>query len=98
MYKILIICSVFFLASCGSMPKHHEIRADDQPTVYIDDSGIGSQLYIDGTYKGVVEEDKQTFNVSTGNHDIRIVKASGEVIERAIFVQGNTRREISVAN
>ena len=97
-FKVLIACSVLFIASCGSMPKHNEIRSDDQPTLFINDNGIGSQLYVDGNYLGIVEEDNQVYNISTGNHDIRIVTSNGQIIERSIFVQGNTRREIDVAN
>lgn len=96
--RILIGCSVLLIAACGSMPKHNEIREDDQPTLFVQDNGIGSQLYVDGNYLGVVEEDSQLFNIAKGEHNVRIVKPSGEVIERIIFVQGNTRREISATN
>ncbi|HPF45488.1 MAG: hypothetical protein KDF58_13445 [Alphaproteobacteria bacterium] len=97
-FKLLFACSVLFLTACGSLPKHNEIRADDQPTLAIADDGIGSQLYVDDTYLGVVEDGQQIFNISTGNHDIRLVKPNGQQINRKIFVQGNTRREISVGN
>lgn len=96
--NLSLACSVLFITSCGSMPKHNEIRSDDQPTLAIADDGIGSQLYVDGNYLGVVENDKQIFAISTGNHDVRIVMPSGQVVNRTIFVQGNTRREISVTN
>lgn len=94
--KTLVVCSALLVASCGSMPKHNEIRSDDQPTLFIEDNGIGSQLFIDGNNMGVVGGDNQLFNISTGNHEIKIVKRNGQVIEQIIFVQGNTRREISV--
>ncbi|MCP5380787.1 MAG: hypothetical protein H6912_00325 [Kordiimonadaceae bacterium] len=98
LFKILLTCSVLFVSACGSLPKHNEIRADDKPTLAIADDGIGSQLYVDGTYMGVVEDGHQIFNISTGNHAIRLVKPNGEQINREIFVQGNTRREISISN
>lgn len=96
--KALTACSILLLASCGSLPKHNEIRSDDQPTLFIEDNGIGSNLYIDDNNMGVVGKDNQLFAISTGNHEIRIVKINGQVIEKTIFVQGNTRREISVPN
>lgn len=53
LFKILLTCSVLFVSACGSLPKHNEIRADDKPTLAIADDGIGSQLYVDGTYMGL---------------------------------------------
>ncbi|MBT5767635.1 MAG: hypothetical protein HOI58_12380 [Kordiimonadaceae bacterium] len=96
-YKIVLACALLFVASCGSLPKKNEIRVDDQPTLFIID-GQDAQVYVDGILLGVVEDNDQVFPVSTGSHNVRIVKANGQVVERSIFVQGNTRREINVAN
>lgn len=95
MRKIFTITLLTLLASCGSMPKHADIRSDDKPTVYIHKSGIGSEVYMDGKFQGIVSEDRQTFVVTPGNHDIKIISPAGTITQKKIFIQGNTRREIT---
>jgi len=96
-YKIGIACALLSVAACGSLPKKNEIRTDDQPTLMIV-NGENAQVYVDGLSLGVVEDNDQAFPISTGSHNVRIVKANGQIVEQSIFVQGNTRREINVAN
>ena len=96
-YNIVVACALLSVASCGNLPKKNEIRADNQPILLIVD-GEDAQVYVDGILLGVAEDDEHIFPVSTGSHNVRIVKVNGQIVERSIFVQGNTRREINVAN
>ncbi|PHZ83303.1 hypothetical protein [Paremcibacter congregatus] len=95
MRQLFIITLLTLLSACGSMPKHADIRSDDRPTIYIDKSGIGSEIHIDGQYLGLVNKDRQTFATTPGKHDIKIISPSGTITKKTIFVQGNTRREIT---
>lgn len=96
MSKYLITFLVFFLVSCGSMPKHVDIRSDEQPTISFNTSAIGSEVFVNDQFLGVISKKKTIFPVTTGTHEIKIKTPSGRVIQRTIFIQGNSRKEINL--
>lgn len=96
MRNILILITVFFLASCGSMPKHKNIRSDDGPSIVIIGASAGAEVYVDDRMVGIVDAEKSRFGVKRGTHKIVVMSNGQIIVQRNIFIEDDSIKEINV--
>ena len=85
------------LVSCGSMPKHAEVRIDPVASVIVRGAPAGANVYIDGRPAGTIAKATAPLAIAQGSHVIKVIGLQGETLyERTLFMEGNTQKVVVI--
>ena len=98
MKHVIAIVACLFIAACGGMPKHADVRADQVTTINITNGPAGAAVIVDGAVAGYLGSDGAKFVVTPGTRHVE-VSLNGQVIyDRKIFIDSGTTREIVIGS
>jgi hypothetical protein len=92
-----IVVVFLMLASCGTQPKHINVRADQISSLEIKGGPIGASVFIDAANVWKLQgRGKDKISLIDGEHAVRIENNGTEVYQRIVIVKNGTRRVINL--